>query len=148
MGLGLDRLLMLAKGMDDIRLLRADDPRIARQMLDLEPYRPVSDQPAARRDISVMVPAGLGSEEVGDRIREALGEDAGLVESAELLSETAYESLPPAAVERMGARPGQRNLLVRLVIRDVARTLTSEEANEVRNRIYRALHEGERGEWC
>lgn len=49
MGLGLDRLLMLTKGMDDIRLLRAEDPRIARQMLDLAPYRAVSSQPAARR---------------------------------------------------------------------------------------------------
>lgn len=29
MGWGLDRLLMLRKGIDDIRLLRAEDPRIA-----------------------------------------------------------------------------------------------------------------------
>ena len=148
MGVGLDRLLMIAKGIDDIRLLRAEDPRIARQMLDLEPYRPVSNQPAARRDLSVMVRAGLEPEEVGDRIREALGDEAARVESAEVVSETAYEELPAAAVERMGAKPGQKNLLVRLLIRDVARTLTSQEANEVRNRVYRALHEGERAEWC
>ncbi|MDQ5851777.1 MAG: hypothetical protein M3380_06800, partial [Chloroflexota bacterium] len=41
MGLGLDRLLMLRKGLDDIRLLRSTDPRVAAQMLDLQPYRPV-----------------------------------------------------------------------------------------------------------
>ena len=148
MGVGLDRVLMIAKGIDDIRLLRADDPRIAQQMLDLEPYRPVSNQPAARRDLSVMVRPGLEPEEVGDRIREALGDQAARVESAEVVSETAYEDLPPTAVERMGARPGQKNLLVRLLIRDVARTLTSREANEVRNRVYDALHEGDRAEWC
>lgn len=41
MGLGLDRLLMLRKGIDDIRLLRSEDPRVAGQLLDLAPYRPV-----------------------------------------------------------------------------------------------------------
>ena len=56
MGLGLDRLLMLRKGMNDIRLLRSDDPRVVEQMLDLSPYRPVSDQPAIRRDLSIAVP--------------------------------------------------------------------------------------------
>ena len=36
MGLGLDRLLMLRKGIADIRLLRcAADPRVAAQMRDL-----------------------------------------------------------------------------------------------------------------
>jgi phenylalanyl-tRNA synthetase alpha chain len=38
MGLGLDRLLMLRKGMPDIRLLRSTDPRIAGQMQDLAPH--------------------------------------------------------------------------------------------------------------
>src|SRR5262249_46179656 len=32
MGLGLDRIAMLRKGIDDIRLLRSEDPRIAAQM--------------------------------------------------------------------------------------------------------------------
>jgi len=32
-GLGLDRLVMLIKRIDDIRLLRGSDPRVARQML-------------------------------------------------------------------------------------------------------------------
>src|SRR5262249_31122441 len=39
MGLGLDRILMLRKGIDDIRLLRSSDPRVASQMIDLAPYR-------------------------------------------------------------------------------------------------------------
>ena len=52
MGLGLDRALMLRKGIDDIRLLRATEPRIAGQMLDPSPYRPVSSMPPVRRDLS------------------------------------------------------------------------------------------------
>ncbi|HXP14022.1 MAG TPA: hypothetical protein VN907_01790, partial [Actinomycetes bacterium] len=37
LGMGLDRLLMLRKGIPDIRLLRSADPRIAGQMADLAP---------------------------------------------------------------------------------------------------------------
>jgi phenylalanyl-tRNA synthetase alpha chain len=50
MGIGLDRLVMLRKGVDDIRLLRSDDPRVVGQLSDLAPYRPVSTMPPARRD--------------------------------------------------------------------------------------------------
>ncbi len=42
MGLGLDRTLMLRKGMEDVRPLRSSDPRVAGPLLDLSPYRPVS----------------------------------------------------------------------------------------------------------
>ena len=49
MGVGLDRLLMLRKGIDDIRLLRSHDERVASQMLDLSRYNPVSSQPPALR---------------------------------------------------------------------------------------------------
>ncbi len=53
MGVGLDRILMLRKGIADIRVLRSTDPRICGQMLDLAPYRPVSAQPAIQRDLSI-----------------------------------------------------------------------------------------------
>jgi phenylalanyl-tRNA synthetase alpha chain len=91
MGLGLDRILMLRKGIDDIRLLRSADPRVATQMLDLTPYRPVSREPPIARDPSIALSAdGAGdtAEELGDRVREALGADAARVELVEVLSET------------------------------------------------------------
>ena len=53
--MGLERALMLRKAIPDIRYLRARDPRIAAQMLTLEPWRHVSPLPPARRDISVVV---------------------------------------------------------------------------------------------
>jgi chorismate mutase len=40
LSLDLDRLVMLAKGIDDAALLRSEDPRVAAQMLDLSPYLP------------------------------------------------------------------------------------------------------------
>jgi len=148
MGLGLDRLTMLVKGIDDIRLLRSDDPRVGSQMLDLAPYRPVSAMPATRRDLSLVVASDLDAELLGDRVRAALGEDAASVEEVVLLAETGYADLPAAARERTGIRPDQKNVLLRLVIRDLDRTLTAAEANDRRDRVYGALHEGSRSEWA
>jgi len=148
MGLGLDRLLMVRKGIDDIRLLRTEDPRVARQMQDLAPYRAVSNQPAIRRDLSVAVPAALTPEELGDRVREAMGEGLDQLESLDILDETPWDALPAAARERMGMCPGQKNVLLRLTIRHPVRTLTSSEANGLRNRVYAILHQGVRMEWA
>jgi phenylalanyl-tRNA synthetase alpha chain len=148
MGLGLDRILMLRKGLDDIRLLRSADPRIASQMLDLEPYRPVSSMPAVRRDLSLVLADEDTPEELGDAVRAALGERAELVESVEVRSETPYRELPAAAVARLGIAPGQKNVLLRVVLRALDRTLTHEECNVLRDDIYAALHRGSSWEWA
>jgi phenylalanyl-tRNA synthetase alpha chain len=142
MGIGLDRMLMLRKGIDDIRALRSDDPRIARQMLDLEPYRPVSNQPATRRDLSIAVHEDLTAAELCDRVREILGERSASIEAIEVLAETACRDLSTIARERLGIEPSQKNVLLRIVIRDLERTLTSVEANGLRDEIYDLLHEG------
>lgn len=148
LGLGLDRLLMLAKQIPDIRLLRSADPRVARQMLDLTAYQRVYAMPAITRDLSVVCADDHYDEEtLGDRIRDALGADADRVEEARVLSATPYDQLPASAVARLGAVPGQRNLLVRVVLRDLDTTLTNAAANALRDRIYRALHQGTRDEW-
>ena len=143
MGLGLDRLVMLRKGIEDIRLLRATDPRISSQMRDLEPYRPVSSMPPIRRDLSVAVSSGVTAEELGDRVRGALGADAVAVEEIAILSDDPTDDLPIAARARLGARSGQRNLLVRVVLRHPEHTLKDREANRLRNAIYVAIHEGD-----
>ncbi|MGH3415646.1 MAG: hypothetical protein ACRDSS_04200 [Actinocrinis sp.] len=148
LGLGLDRLLMLVKGIPDIRLLRTPDPRIAGQMTDLTPYHPVSAMPAVRRDLSVTVDPGDLAEDLGDRVRDALGPDAARVEAVEVLARTPGTRLPPAALDRLGARPDQDNLLVRVVLRDLERTLTDHDANVLRDRIYAAVHRGTVHQWA
>jgi phenylalanyl-tRNA synthetase alpha chain len=145
MGLGLDRLLMLRKSIGDIRLLRSADPRVSRQMLDLDPYSPVSCMPPVKRDISIAVAAEATPEDLGDEIRSALGSHADAVEHVELLSETPWDDLPEAARKRLGIAPGQKNVLVRIVLASLDRTLTDREANELRDRIYAALHRGTAG---
>lgn len=154
LGMGLDRMLMLLKDIPDIRLLRSPDPAVAGQLTDLEPYRPVSALPPVRRDLSIAVAHNDRAEDLGDRVRTALGDDADVVESVEILQETPCADLPPQALARLGATEDQKNLLVRLVLRPLERTLSDHEANVLRDRAYAALHqgsgsqpaEGERGE--
>jgi phenylalanyl-tRNA synthetase alpha chain len=148
MGVGLDRMLMLRKGVEDIRVLRSRDPRIASQMLDLQPYRPASSQPALQRDLSIAVHVAASGEELGDRVRAALGERSGAIESVEVLAETSWLELSVAARRRLGIAPSQKNVLLRVVIRDLERTLTSAEANALRDEIYAALHEGDVSTWA
>jgi phenylalanyl-tRNA synthetase alpha chain len=147
LGMGLDRFLMLRKGIPDIRLLRATDPRISSQMTDLTPYRPVSTMPPIARDLSVAVDADDDVEQIGGRVRDALGDDAVAVEEVSVLSETPYSDLPAPAIDRMGMSPGQRNLLLRVVLRHPERTLTASEANVLRDRVYAAIHHGAVHEW-
>ena len=142
MGLGLDRLLMLRKNIPDIRLLRSQDSRVRSQMNDLQPYRPVSAMPAIHRDLSLCVEQSMREEEIGDIIRTRLCE-VECIEALVIKSETPYDDLPSSAHSRMGMRPGQKNVLLQITIRHMGRTLTDEEANAVRNKVYKLLHQGE-----
>jgi phenylalanyl-tRNA synthetase alpha chain len=142
LGMGLDRAVMLRKGIDDIRLLRSSDPRIAEQLLDLAPWRPVSRLPAIRRDLSVVTTEGIDPESLGDRVRAALGDRADALESVELLAVTPWSELPESARTRLKLGPTQVNALVRMTLRPLTATLTGDEANELRDEVYRAIHEG------
>lgn len=148
MGLGLDRLAMLVKSIPDIRLLRSTDARIASQMNDLETYREVSSMPPVRRDLSIAIADGTTPEELGDRVRAALADRVSAVEEIAVVSETAHDALPEAARARLGMRPSQKNVLLRVVLRDLGKTLTDAEANELRNAIYAAVHEGAVYAWA
>jgi phenylalanyl-tRNA synthetase alpha chain len=141
-GPGLDRMLMIAKNIPDIRLLRSVDPRVATQMQDIDPYREVSAMPPVTRDLSIVVDREIDNDLLGDMTKEALGKDAEVIELINIISETSYDALPQAAKDRLGIDETQKNILLRVVLRALDRTLTSEECNEYRNRIYKALHKG------
>ena len=147
-GLGLDRILMLRKGIADIRLLGADDPRIAGQMRDLGLYRPVSNRPAVTRDLSIAVPRSGAAEELGERVRAALRRRCERSRSGRDPLRDPRDQLPEIARTRLGLRPGQKNVLVRVVLRHPSRTLTREEGMSAGNRIYGALHCGLTGPPC
>jgi phenylalanyl-tRNA synthetase alpha chain len=142
LGMGLERALMLRKGIPDIRYLRASEPRIAAQMQDLAMWRPVSILPPITRDMSVVVAQDIDDETIGDTVRTALRDRAEDIESIEVLTRTGYEELPERAQQRLGIVPGQVNALVRLTLRPLDHTLTDAEANQIRNDVYLALHAG------
>jgi hypothetical protein len=52
------------------------------------------------------------------------------------------------AARRLGARSGQKNLLVRVVLRDLEQTLTNQAANSLGDRIYLAIHQGTEYQWA
>jgi len=145
MGMGLDRLVMLVKEIDDIRILRSTDPRIKTQMADLQRYHSVSKYPSIRQDISVSVSEQTNEEDVCDTIKCTLGINSTAIESISIVSETSYDQLPAIAIERLGINIGQKNLLIRIVLRSHEKSLTKEEANEIRDKIYRAIDQSSTG---
>jgi len=145
MGIGLDRAVMIVKRIEDIRLLRSEDPRIKQQMTNLRPYIPVSKYPPIRQDMSLSVSMDTTEEDVCEIVRDVMGSDASMVEEVKIVSETPYDQLPSQAIERLGIKPNQKNLLIGVILRSHERSLHHEEANEMRDRLYRALHQGEKG---
>jgi phenylalanyl-tRNA synthetase alpha chain len=76
---------------------------------------------------------------LGDRVRGALGEEAQWVEEIALVAVTPAAELSEAARLRLGLTGDQVNALVRVTLRHPSRTLSAEEANALRSRIWRAL---------
>lgn len=146
MGLGLDRLTMIAKKISDIRLLRSEEPLISKQMKDLLVYKDVSKMPACKKDISVAVDINLEEEQIGDLILENYPEATDVIEEIKILTSTPYNVLPESAKNRMGISPEQKNLLIRITLKSLSKTLTTEEAKNIRNNIYNLIHKGTKKE--
>lgn len=145
MGIGLDRLVMIIKKIPDIRILRDPDPRIAQQMENLDVYKPVSKYPKIIRDISFSVESDYSEEDVAELIRDSMGENVSTLEEVSVTSETPYDELPPQAIERLGIKKGQKNILARLVFRSLSHSMTKKEANTYRDMVYTYVDESGTG---
>lgn len=145
LGMGLDRLVMTLKDIPDIRYLRSANPKIAVQMENLESYQEVSNQPAIKRDMSYSVPNSYVEEDISADIRDALADKIDTLEEVEILSETPYKNLPAAARERLGCAPSQKNVLVRITLRHLERSITNSEANTIYKQIYKYVNKGSAG---
>ena len=145
LGMGLDRLVMIAKSIEDIRLLRSQDERIKKQLSNLNKYKNVSNQPAIKRDLSLAIDEGYSLEELCEQVYDLMGDEADMVEEVVLREATPYDNLPEVARERLGIKKGQENWLVRIILRHPSRSVPTEEANEVYKRLYSELHQTEGG---
>src|SRR3989338_8927439 len=144
LGMGLDRLVMIIKDIDDIRVLRSDDPRIKRQMANLDKFVKVSDQPATKRVLSYSTSTDKTEEDVCEEIRDELGLEAAYIEEIQY-SEILYEQLPAKARENLGIRPDQKNVVVTIVFRSPEGSLQRAMVNEWMQRLYPKLNKGEKG---
>lgn len=145
LGMGLDRLTMLRKGIPDIRLLRDPNDRVQAQMHDLRPWKAVSRLPSITRDISLAVTPGQSEEVLTEKMLIAARDCSDWIEEMKVKGRWAAEDLPEQAIERLGLLPGQENVLLRVVLRDCSRSITTLEANALYERIQSALHEGAEG---
>ncbi len=145
LGMGLDRLVMTLKDLPDIRYLRSGNPKIAKQMLNLNTYLEVSSQPAIQRDMSYSVPESYVEEDISQDIMSAMGDDIAALEEVEILNETSYEDLPDTARKNLGIQSDQKNVLVRVTLRHLEKTLTSKEANIIYDNIYPQINYGAAG---
>ncbi len=144
LGMGLDRLAMIIKDIDDIRVLRSNDPRIKRQMSNLDKFVKVSDQPATKRVLSYSTSADKTEEDVCEEIRDELGPEATYIEEIQY-SEIPYEQLPAKAQENLGIRPDQKNVVVTIIFRSPEGSLQRAMVNEWMQRLYPKLNEGDKG---
>jgi phenylalanyl-tRNA synthetase alpha chain len=144
LGMGLDRLVMIIKDIDDIRVLRSNDPRIKRQMVNLDKFTKVSNQPATKRVLSYSASADKTEEDVCEEIRDELGSEASYIEEIQY-SEIPYEQLLAKARENLGIRPDQKNIVVTLIFRSPEGSLKRTMVNEWMQRLYPKLNEGDKG---
>lgn len=145
LGMGLDRLVMALKGIPDVRFLRSKEPRIASQMVNTEKFSEVSSMPPISRDMSYCVPENYTDEDINEEIKEAFADKAFLVENVSITSRTKYNDLPSVAREKLGASPGQDNVLINITLRHPDLTMTKKQANQLYDEVYPKLHKGGRG---
>lgn len=144
-GMGLDRLVMTLKNIPDVRYLRSTNPKIAAQMTNLSAYHEVSNQPAIKRDLSYSVPISYVEEDISEDIRQALDSNTDALEEVRILSETPCSELPHKIRERLGINKSQKNVLVRITLRHLERSISNGEANDLYKHIYAKVNKGTGG---
>jgi len=144
LGMGLDRLVMIIKGINDIRVLRSSDPRIKQQLTNLDKFVAVSDQPPTTRVLSYSTSKDRTEEDVCEQIRDGLGANVVFLERIEY-NEIPYDSLPERARQNLGIRPDQKNIVVTLTFRSLTESLPKPRVNDWVQQLYPKLNEGEQG---
>ena len=146
LGLGLERLVMIIKEIDDIRILYSQKEEIKSQMKNLNKYKKVSNQPSIKRDLSIAIDKNINEEELTEIILNHVSQGVeNIIESMSIVTETNYEKLPEVAIERLGMNENQKNVLLRIVLRDLDKSLIHEEVDKIHSDIYSLIHKGDSG---
>ena len=146
LGLGLERIVMIIKDIEDIRILYSEKPEIRNQMKHLDKYKRVSNQPSIKRDLSIAIDHSINEEELTEIILNNVSINVeNIIESISIVNETKYNKLPDVAIKRLGMNKNHKNVLLRIVLRDLDKSLTHEEADRIHSNIYKLTHKGKVG---
>ena len=74
-----------------------------------------------------------------------MGKDVSVLESVEILNKIKYKNLTRVAKKRLGCKRDQKNVLVRITLRHLSKTLTRADANKMYNVIYKKVNHGSKG---
>ncbi|MGC9968145.1 MAG: hypothetical protein ABSC29_00195 [Minisyncoccia bacterium] len=131
-GFGVDRLAMIKLKLPDIRLFRSTDPRVIKQLADLDRlYQSVSKYPPVTRDISFIVDKNVFNvNRFYEITREVIGDE--YIEEMKQLDEYADEA-------KFGA--GKTSYTFRIVYRHLDRTLTNEEVDSMHHALEEKVKE-------
>jgi phenylalanyl-tRNA synthetase alpha chain len=111
-------------------------------MGDLKAWQPLYRQPAISRDLSLAVEPGLGIEDITEHVLQVAGYRASWIEELRIRGCWSFEELPSLTVKRLGIVRGQHNLVLQVVLRDHAQSLTTQQADDLYRDIRAALHRG------
>jgi len=125
-GFGLERLAMASMDLPDIRLLWSEDLRVTKQLKLGRTYQEVSKFPPVMRDISFIVGTDFVLNDYFDLIRDIGGS---MVEEVSQIDK--YEN-----AEKFGA--GKMSYTFRIIYRDLEKTLTNDEVNDLHVKVEEA----------
>lgn len=74
-----------------------------------------------------------------------LEKDLHVLESVEIIGKINYEDLPDVAIQRLRCEKNQKNVLVRISLCHLSKTLTKTEANGIYTKIYEKVNYGKNG---
>lgn len=100
--------------------------------------------PKITRDMSYCISAGDTEEDICENIKNSC-DDYSVIEEVSIISRVAYKDLNEIAINKLGAIPGQDNVLVRIILRHPDKTLTKEFAEETYKNIYTKVNKGTKG---
>ncbi len=119
-----DRLAMIKMGINDIRVLWSEDPRITKQFRDIDSkYTPVSKFPPVVRDISFIVGKDMKLNNYYEIVRDIAGN---LIEEVKMTD--TYEDAKKFGADKV-------SYTFRIVYRSPERTLTNKEVNAIHDAI-------------
>lgn len=141
--INLDKMVMMKKGIKDIRLIRSRSWENEIQMYDLLPLKQNSQkQYSSTRDISYCVGAEANEEKINSDILIAAADKAPLVQKIEIINEEQFENAHPNAIARLGMTEQMKNVVARITLGHPDYPIAMKDTTSILQEIYPKIHQG------